>query len=63
MPLHPTHRFIAEYNGHLAGVIIMSMGKLLSVKSKDSAASGIRYDCSWSIAVPTVSVRPSRMRR
>jgi hypothetical protein len=39
MPLYPTHRFVAEYNGQLAGVVIFSMptafSKLLGAQTKD----------------------------
>jgi hypothetical protein len=53
MPLHPTHRFIAEYKGHLAGAIIMSMpsafSKLLGENTKDLERLISRGACiSWS---------------
>jgi hypothetical protein len=53
MPLHPTHRFIAEHNGHLAGVIIMGMpsafSKLLGEDTKNLERLISRGACvSWS---------------
>lgn len=53
MPLHPTHRFIAEHKGLLAGVIIFSMptafSKLLGEKTKDLERLISRGACvSWS---------------
>jgi hypothetical protein len=53
MPLHPTHRFIAEYNGVLAGVEIFSMpsafSKLLGEETKELERLISRGACvSWS---------------
>jgi hypothetical protein len=53
MPLHPTHRFVAEYKGQLAGVIILStpnaFSKLLGEGTKDLERLISRGACvSWS---------------
>jgi hypothetical protein len=53
MPLHPTHRFVAEYNGLLAGVVIFSMpsafSKLLGDRTKGLERLISRGACvSWS---------------
>ncbi len=53
MSLYPTHRFIAEYKGHLAGVIIMdkpnSFSKLLGDDTKTMERLISRGACiSWS---------------
>ncbi len=53
MPLHPTHRFVAEHEGQLAGVIIFSMptafSKLLGDDTKDLERLISRGACvSWS---------------
>jgi hypothetical protein len=53
MPLHPTHRFIAEYKDQVAGVVIMSMptafSKLLGDNTKDMERLISRGACvSWS---------------
>jgi hypothetical protein len=53
MPLHPTHRFVAKFNGQLAGVIIMSMpsafSNLLGARTKDLERLISRGACvSWS---------------
>jgi hypothetical protein len=53
MPLHPTHRFVAEHKGRLAGVVVLGMptafSKLLGDETKDLERLISRGACvSWS---------------
>ena len=61
MPLHPTHRFVAEYKGQLAGVVIFSMPsaftKLLGEETKNLERLISRGACvSWSPKCTTSSL-------